>query len=527
MFMKFKGKKILALFLVLLMLIVGACSNKSSTNGQQSSKPGGETNSTAGGKQQTPKKGGEVKFAIGTIVSNLDPIKGSSGYDFITLYNMFDTLVSWDNDLQAQPGLATSWETPDDKTVILHLREGVKFHDGTPFDAQAVKTNLDRVNAPESKVTDLINVASTEAIDAKTIKITLKQPDSSLLLKLSDRAGMMVSPKVLENSGGEFKPIGTGPFQFVSWVPNGEVVMEAFDEYWDESLPYLDKLTVIPMPDENTRINGVTSGQIDVSYPISTNNIPTLKKNPNISLDSSDQIQSWQMYLNTAKAPLDNVKVRQALLYAIDRDALNKAILLGLGKPAYQHFPEGYWANNPDVKLPYDPEKSKKLLKEAGVENVELEIVYQSAAFPQRLMEAVTAQLDQVGIKVKLVPMELTKGVTELFSEKRYNAGMFPWTGRPDPQMTVQSLWGKTAFYNAGSRNSEELDAIINKSAATYDPKEREKVIKEAVKVAIIDDAMNLPLVFEPATAAMSKKVSGYQGNLAGKPKLRYLWINQ
>jgi peptide/nickel transport system substrate-binding protein len=526
--MNFKGKKkIFALFLVMFMLIAGACTNKSNSNGQQTSNEGGQKNSGDGVKQETPKKGGEIKVAVAQLISNLDPIQGSSGHDFVSLYNLYNTLVEWDNDLKAKPGLAESWETPDDKTILFHLREGIKFHDGTPFDAEAVKANLDRVNTSVSKVSDLKNVASVEVVDPKTVKLNLKQPDSSILLALSDRSGMMISPKALEKTGADFVPVGTGPFKFVSWVPNGELVMEAFDGYWEEGQPYLDKITVIPMADENTRINGLSSGQIDFVFPISTGNIPTLEKNPNINIASDKQILSWQVYLNTSKPPLDNVKVRQALLYAIDREALNKALLFGLGAPAHQHFPEGYWAHNPDVRLPYDPEKSKQLLKESGVNDVKIEIVYQSSGFPQRLMEAVSAQMKQVGIEVSLVPMELVKGVSELFTEKRYNGGMWQWSGRPDPQMTATSLWGKGSFYNAGGGNSPKLEEAITKSAATYDPKQRETAIRDVVKIATVEDAMNLPLLFEPVTVAMNKKVKGYEGNLAGKPKLRTLWLDQ
>lgn len=515
----------MAFSILLVMLMASACSNHSTTTQTENSN---QNNNEDNQGEQSPQKGGELTVALGQILSNTDPLLGNSGHDHITLLNMYDTLVFWDSELQPQPGLATSWEYADEKTVILHLREGVTFHDGTPFDAEAVKVNLERANSETSRVSDLINVQSIEVVDTYTVKLYLSQPDSSIILALSDRAGMMVSPKILEKSSEEFEPIGTGPYKFVSWVPNGEVVMEAYDEYWDKDHPaHLDKLTVVGMPDENTRINAVSSGEVDIAFPISTNNVPTLEKNPNVKLDSSSQIQSWQIYVNTAKPPLDNVKVRQAIQYAIDRDALNKAILLGLGEAAHQHFPESYWAHNPDVRLNYDPEKSKQLLAEAGVENVKIEIVLQSAAFPQRLMEAVSQQLSQVGIQVDLIPMELTKGVTELFAEKRYNAGMWPWTGRPDPQMTLQNLWGDKGFYNAGSRNSDELEAIIAKSAATNDPKEREQVIREAVKIAIVDDVMNIPLVFEPATALMGLKVQGYEGNLAGKPKLRTIWLEQ
>ncbi|OLO27304.1 hypothetical protein BTR23_20490 [Alkalihalophilus pseudofirmus] len=520
------------LFLSLMLLIVGCNNEASSPNLDEDTQNEQNNNQDEANNVKediTPNKGGDLRVALAQDVSSLDPIRGSSGYDFIVLYNIFNTLVEWDNELQAQPGLATSWETPDENTIILHLMEGVTFHDGTPFDAEAVKFNIERANSEVSVVSDLKNIDTVEVIDSYTVKLNLTQPDSSILLALSDRSGMMSSPTAVTDLGDEFgqNPVGTGPFKFVHWIPNGEVKVEANENYWIEGVPYLDTLTTLAMPDENTRINGLSSGEIDAVFPISTSNIPTLERNDRLQLVSNDQVLSWQMYLNVSKPPLDNKKVRQALLYAIDRDALNQALLFGLGSPAHQHFPEGYWAHNPEVRLSFNPEKANQLLSESGVENVTIDIVYQSSGFQQRLSEAVASQLNAVGIKANMIPMELTRGVTEFFSEKRYNAGMWQWSGRPDPQMTLQSLWSKDSFFNAGNFTDSHLEEMILKSASTYEPSEREEIIREVVSVATLDEAMNLPLLFEPATAVMSNNVKGYEGNLAGKPKLAYLWLDE
>jgi ABC-type transport system substrate-binding protein len=281
------------------------------------------------------------------------------------------------------------------------------------------------------------------------------------------------------------------------------------------------------MPDENARINALKSGQIDLNFPVSPINIPSLEKDPSLVLNSSSQVAFYQIYINTAKPPLDNQKVRQAINYAIDREAIVKAVLFGKGEPAYQPFPSGYWASDPNLTIPYDPEKAKQLLAESGLSNVSIDMPYYPSGSYERLAEVVREQLKAVGINVDLQGMELNKGVSEYFQEKRHNTYLSRWTGRPDPQMTVSLAYSNEGYYNAGKKTSPELEAMISKAAATYDQKQRAELYAEISKKAILDEAISAPIYFEPATAVMSPKVKGYESNLLGKPKIAFLWLEK
>jgi peptide/nickel transport system substrate-binding protein len=519
-----------AAILSMFLIIAGCGSEPSSTEGNSSNNQAQTpANSTGDQKPSGPQKGGELTIAYDTDVSNYDPTQGNSGNDHALLYPVYDTLVTYNNTLEPGPGLAESWETPDEKTIILKLRTGVTFHDGTAFDAEAVKFNLDRANSAESKVSDLRSIESVEVVDPSTVKLNLKQPDSSIILALSDRSGMMVSPAAVEKFGADFaqNPVGTGPYKMVNWVRNGEIVFETNDKYWQEGLPYLDKLTVKIMPDENTRMNALKSGQVDFYWNVSPDNTQVLKNDKAVVMDSTMRVYLYNMYLNTKLAPFDKKEVRQALQFAINREALVKALTFDQGKPGYQSFPEGYWAAGSGLEIPYDPAKSKELLKQAGMDSVTFDMIVPASAFYQRLAEAIKGQVKEAGITINIQPMELTKGVALFFNEKEVPANLMAWTGRPDPQQTVNLFISGKGFYNTGQEATPEKEELITKAAASYDLKERAELYQKINEIAMLDEAMTIPIMFTPADAAMTPKVKGFEGSLLGKPRFSFLWLEQ
>jgi peptide/nickel transport system substrate-binding protein len=509
--------------LVMSVLVVAGCSKNTSS----SVKPQEKT--VEGQKDSAPKKGGNLIVAFDTDISNYDPLLGNSGNDHALLYPVYDTLVNFNAQLEPEPGLAESWEIPEDKTILLHLKKGVTFHDGTPFDAEAVKFNIERAISPDSMVSDLDNVESVEVVDSHTAKLNLKQPDSSIILALSDRSGMMVSPTAVKKFGKDFgqNPVGTGPYKLAKWVRNGEILLEANGDYWQEGLPYLDQITLKVMPDENTRLNALKSGQVDLYWNVSPDNSQILKNDKNLVLNTKMKVAFQNMYINTKLAPFDKKEVRQALQYAIDREVLVKVLTFGEGEPAYQTFPKEYWASSPEMKIPYDPEKSKTLLKEAGVESVTFDVYVPNLPFYQRIAEAVKGQVKEAGINMNILTTEANKGNTVYFNEKQAQAWFTFWSGRPDPQQTMNSLISGEAFYNAGAESTPEKEELIAKAAASYDQKERAQLYAQINKIAILDEAMTIPVFFAPSTAAMKPEVKGFEGTLLGKPKFSFLWLDK
>lgn len=517
------------LLLLALMVIIVGCSSKSGTSEKLSNSNDSKTEETTNSKKGTPQKGGEVVIAYYTDVTNYDPIQGSGGSDHALLWPVFDTLISFTPELEPLPGLAESWDFPDDKTLVLHLREGVTFHDGTRFDAEAVKFNLERNNSEESKVADLENIESVEVVDPKTVKLNLKQADSSLLLALSDRGGMIVSPTAVKESGEDYsqKPVGAGPFKMVNRIPNGEIVFEAFEDYWQEGKPYLDKMTVKVMADENTRINALKSGEIDYADTISAGNVPNIENSSNLVLKDILPVRFRIIYLNSSMAPFDNKAVRLAVQHGINREALIEGINFGKGEPATQVFPKEYWAADKDMTIEYDPEKSKQLLKEAGLENVSFTLIQNANAQDAKMAEAIKGQLKEVGIDVDIQAMEINTATASYFSEKKAPALYSAWTGRPDPQMTINYLFSKDSFFNTGGYSTEEIESLISEAASSYDQAERIKLYKEISKQALLEEAIAIPVIFEPITSAMNEKVKGFEPNMIGKPIYSNIWMDE
>lgn len=465
-------------------------------------------------------QGGEFTIAYEFDISNLDPIKGGAGSDVPLLWPMYDTLISFNDEIEAQPGLAESWEFTDDKTLVLNLREGVKFHDGTEFDAEAVKINIERVNSEESTVTDLQNIEEVKIIDSATVELRLKQPDSSIELALSDRGGMMVSPTAIEEYGEDLakNPVGAGPYKFASHDPNNELVLEAFDDYWDGEKPYLSKITAKIMVEENTRINALKSGEVDFANEISASNIEQLEKDDNLKVDKETTMAFRTIYLNASLPPVDEKAVRLAMQYGIDRKSIVDSVNFGSGEPAYQLFPNNFWAADKDFEIKYDPEKAKEILEDAGLDGVTISLIHYSSSQDEKIADSIKHQLEEVGIDIQLESMELSAAHEKMLGEKTGEALLSNWTGRPDPQMTIKSLLAKDGFYNVGGISTDELDSLISESTQTYDQEERTEIYKDIYKIALEEEAIQIPIFFKESVAPMNNKVEGFEINMLGKP---------
>lgn len=514
------------LILVALMIAIAGCSSKSN---EQAKDSGDKTKEAVNSDDGTPKKGGEATFAYGTEIGNFDPIKGTAGDDHAFLWPVYDTLITFNTELEPQPGLAETWEFPDDKTIVLKLREGVTFHDGTPFNAEAVKFNIERVNSEESNVSDLENIESVEIVNENTVKLNLSEPDSSLVLALTDRGGMMVSPTAVKESEEDLsqQPVGAGPYKMVNRIPNGEVVYEAYEEYWQEDKPYLDKMIIKIMVDEITRINALRSGEVDYADNLSLENVANLEKDPKIVLKDKMTVRTRYLGFNASKAPVDNKAVRQAISHGIDREALNKSINFGNGEPASQLFPKDYWAADKELNIDYDPEKAKKLLQEAGLENVSIRILHYTPAYDTRLAEAIKSQLNEVGIQVDLQVMEQQAANAKFLSDKAEPALLGRWTGRPDPLMTMKSLFKRDSFYNVGSYSTDAIEKLITEAASSNDQDELAKLYREISKKAILEEAIVIPLFLTPMVSAMNESIKGFDPNMLGKPLFSTVWKEQ
>lgn len=475
-------------------------------------------------------RGGVLRAALRAEVSTLDPHKGASGSDHMYLYPIFDTLVDFDERLNPRPGLAESWETPDPRTLVLRLRKNVKFHDGTPFDAEAVKFNILRAQDKQwsSVTSELTSIEQVEVVDSHTVRLRLRSPDASLIMTFADRAGMMVSPTAVRKAGEQFgrAPVGAGEYRLGRWTPGSEMRLERFAEYWEPGRPYLDAIVFRIMADGDTRVSALRSGQVDFIMEVPSQDFPSLKGERGLRTHEALTLAWWHIYLNMARPPLDKRAAREALNLAIDRPTLLRSIIFGLGEITVTPFPSLYWAHNPALKpWPHDPARARAKLAEAGVPaGFTMDMVIEPTPEHVRRGEAVQAQLAAVGIKLDLKPMELAKGVQSFFRAKEVMAANYRWTGRPDPDQTLRGKYHSTGFYNPGGHRVPRLEELLDQARALYRLEDRRRLYHQVDEI-VQQEALDVPLYYAYALEAMSTSVQGYQPNLLGKPVFRGVWL--
>jgi len=318
---------------------------------------------------QTPKRGGILKVSAPANPSSLDPSTGGSGLDHSFLYLIFDTLIEWEYEtLKARPGLAESWSFTDPRTLVLNLRQNVVFHDGTPFNAEAVKFNLDRGRQDQRSniKADLVTVAAVEVTGSNQVTLKLTQPDTALPLILSDRAGMMASPKAVQELGREHdrKAVGTGPWKLVSFADGEKVITTRNEKYWKPGLPYLDGIEMAIIPEVATGLRSVMAGENHYIYQLQPQQRQLAERNKNLVIASGPTVYCTLLYFNCARPPFNDVRVRKAVNHTVNRDDFVKLTMGGVAEAAGMLLPTTHWAYDKETaKLyPFDIDKAKALL---------------------------------------------------------------------------------------------------------------------------------------------------------------------
>lgn len=355
-------------------------------------------------------------FAQGATVAiqleppHLDPTSAAAGaIDEVLYANVFESLTRFAEDGSIVPGLAESWEVSEDGTVYtFHLRKGVKFHDGSDFDAEDVKFTLDRARAEGSTNAQkglFAGITDVTVVDPQTVKVTLNGPNGSFPFNMAWGDAVIVAPESIE--GIKQKPIGTGAFRFTEWVQGDRLVMEKNPDYWGEPAK-LDSVTFRFISDPTAAFAAMMAEDIDAfrGYP-APENLPLFEADPRFQVLVGSTEGEAILAMNNRHAPLDNVKVREAIAHAIDRQALIDGAMFGIGTPIGTHFAP----HNPAyVDLTglsaYDPEKSKALLAEAGVKDLKLSLKLPPPAYARRGGELIAAQLRAVGIEASIETQE-------------------------------------------------------------------------------------------------------------------------
>lgn len=463
-----------------------------------------------------------LKVASPADISSLDPVRGNSGSDHVMLYPMYATLITFDEGLTPEPGLAESWDSKSPTELVLHLRKGVTFHDGTPFDAEAVKYNLERsLSAGSNIAPDIAAIKQVRVDDPATVTLLLSEPDSSIVMALADRAGMMVSPTAAKKAGGDMSadPVGAGPWKFVEWRRGSLIRYERFADYWDKEATVAKGLDIAIMPDPKTRVTSLRSGQQDISLMISPEDAQGLENASGVGLEQNPQLYLDQIYLNRSAKGITDPRVRRALSLAIDRKAILKGAYFGRGQASSGFLPQDYWATPPDdVDYPYDPDEAKKLLAAAGADGLTFDMIANADSHTVRVGEILKEQWAAVGVTVNIRPLEVVQATNDYFNDRKAPALLSAWTGRPDPAMTYRLMFTDDAYFNTSGQGSPGLaEALADIDKATT-PEERKPGLDKAA-IAVHEDTPVVPLVFPDSMVGLGDDVTGFQSNLLGKPK--------
>jgi peptide/nickel transport system substrate-binding protein len=462
----------------------------------------------------------ELRIAQVADISSLDPHRVSDVYSANIIRQIYSNIVQVDEHMEIVPDLAESWENPDDLTWIFHLRKGVTFHNGDPLNAAAVKFSLDRIKDPATAspgATHLREVASVEAVDEHTLKLVTKRPFAPMLMSLTRYETAIVSERAVKEAGADYgsrAAVGTGPFKFVSWSRGDKVVIEKFDGYF-RGPASIDTVVYRGIPEDATRLVELESGGIDLipgNFP--NQDFASIKESGKYLTYQTPAMSTLYMGLNTEIEPLGNRTVRKAMNYAVDKQAIVDAIYFGFGAPARGPLSPVIWGFDPTLEpaYPYNPEKAKELLKEAGFpDGFDMTIYSDNRTERRSAAELIQAYLAEVGIRAKIELMEWSALLST--SAKGIGGGfMLGWTGTGDADGALTPVYHSM---NIGSSNrfrykSPELDALMDKGAATLDQAERRKIYAEAQRTAVEE----CPLVFmisQELLGASSKKVQGFK----------------
>lgn len=473
-------------------------------------------------------------LVVGQIAEpqSLDPAAVTAVNDFRILMNVYDGLVRYhDGGLDVEPALATSWEVSDDGTeYTFHLRDGVRFHDGSEFDAEAVKFNLDRMldedhpyhdTGPFPLASFFEAVTEVEVIDPLTVQLHLEEPYAPLLSNLAYPTGLIVSPAAVAEHGSDFgrNPSGTGPFQFGEWRSNEAVIVNANPDYWDGA-PKLETVVFRPISDDNTRTAEMLSGGIDLMVEV-----------PPVALTQfqGDEFQIyeqagphvWFLILNMQSGPFTVRLVRQAVNYAIDKRALVEDVLEGTAEVAAGPIPPAFnWAYNDDLSpYPYDPDKARELLAEAGAEGAELTFYVTEGGSgmldPIAMATAIQADLQAVGLDVNIETYEWNTylGLVNPGLEGKADMAEMAWmTNDPDtlPFLTLRTdAFPDEGGFNSGYYSNPEVDALLEQARVATDQDERARLYKE-MQAIVYDDAPWAFIANWKQNAVSNDRVEGF-----------------
>jgi peptide/nickel transport system substrate-binding protein len=419
---------------------------------------------------------------------------------------------------------------------VFTLRKGVKFHDGTDFNAKAVKINFDRMMNPDTKsprASEIASVKEVQVVDDYTVKLILKVPNAALLSQLSDRAGMIISPAAIDKYGKDLarNPVGTGPFSFVEWVPADHLTAKKFDGYWEkgadgQALPYLDQVMFKGIPDGTVRLTALKTGTLDIIDAPEPKDVPGLRAGKDLVFDQVPRLGYDAIELNMANAPLDKLAVRQAFAYAVDSPAIAKNIYFDTVSPGQGPIAPGSWAYDASTNIfKRDPSKAKDLLTKAGLTlPVKISCMVSNTPINLLLAQAVKEELAEGGLDMDLQPIDFATALNKAVA-KDYNCWVgVGWSGRADPDGNTYNQLYSTGGNNYSNYKNPKVDELLDKARTVSDQAQRKDLYTQIINLAN-GDIPRVYLDWPLDLKAMGQNVKGFVHSPDGMIRTKEMWL--
>src|SRR5829696_3353448 len=501
--------------------------------------------------------GSTFVFGRGADSVTLDPINATDGESFRATRQVFDTLLDFaPESFDLIPSLATEIPTPEDggRSYTLKLRKGVKFHDGAEFNADAVKFNFDRWRDTKNEYhkgggeetsdfayyisqfggfDDDSIIQSVDVVDDYTVRFSLKQPQGPFTGNLTMSPFAIASPTAIKKNVDDFwqEPVGSGPYKFVKWERNSQIHVDANDNWWGSSLPasqgyggpHLKQVIIKSIPDNTQRVAALNGNQLNGADGLVPDDVPTIRQQDGLTLKFRPPNTIGYLAMNNEKEPFDDPKVRQAFNYAINIPQIVESVLRGTGEVASNYMPSLLPFFNKSIRpYPYDPDKAKQMLKDAGVENLETELWYMPIPRPympdaKSIAQVMQQNLEKVGVSAKLVTYEWATYITKTGSGE-HTTCLLGWTGdNGDPDNFLNVLLNSASAtpenaLNVAYYKNPKVDKLMEQGQTTVDDNERQEAYYQAQEI-MHEEAPWVPIAYVTPPLAMQDTVVGLDPN--------------
>jgi peptide/nickel transport system substrate-binding protein len=476
-----------------------------------------------------------LRIALREDPDILDPTLSRTYVGRIVYMGVCDKLFDINERLEPVPQLATAYRWEDPTTLLITLRQGVRFHDGETMDAEAVRYSLNRHLTMQGSFRrgEMGDITAIEVVDPQTVRIRLGTPNAAFVASLTDRAGMIISPKAAEAAGRNFgtRPVCAGPMRFVERVAQERIVLERFPEYWDAANIHLNRVTYLPIPDNTVRLANLQSGAAEFGERMEPDDLRAIQRNRNLRGVAVEELgwQSIQFNINNGErsAPLRDPRVRRAFELAVDRAAINQVVYEGMFTPTRQPIPPASAFRIPNFDPPArDVNAARALLREAGVTTpLQLEFTVPNNPDLRQVGEVVQAMAREAGFDISLRAMEFASSL-QAAQRGDFQLYLVGWSGRTDPDGNIHSFMHTRGGQNDGKYSNPEVDRLLDAARVEGDVAKRRDLYRQAMQIAVAQDMGRMFVWHRKNIMIHSTRLTGYQPIADGMIRLQGMRLN-